>query len=135
MSQTPTNKNNKRPLQETGYDSDKTEIYETDDDEDDTNKENKRNFLIVDTSQFMNQLKTPEKTKSEFISDPPTVMLSDSGHELFHDENGQNHVTSDTYDPYSSYYELVGKDLKPFVSKIRILYVQMKELVKHDHNV
>jgi hypothetical protein len=78
---------------------------------------NKENYLIVDTSQFINQMKTPEKM-SEFISDPPTRMLSDSGDELFHDDYGIHPVTSLTIRPGATYYKRGNKGYNPIVPKI-----------------
>uniref|UniRef100_A0A6C0DG98 Uncharacterized protein n=1 Tax=viral metagenome TaxID=1070528 RepID=A0A6C0DG98_9ZZZZ len=106
MSQTPTNKNNKKKYA-LPEGSQPVRL-----------KNNKENFLIVDTSQFMNQLKTPEKTTSEIISDPPTRMLSDSGHELFHDMYGIHPVTSETYKPDIIYYKPGNEGYKPIVPKI-----------------
>jgi hypothetical protein len=105
MSQKPTNKNDKKKNALPSGSLPERQIN------------NKENYLIVNTSQFTNQLKTPEKT-SEFISDPPTRILSDSGHELFHDMYGIHPVTSETYRPGVIYYKPGNKGYNPIVPKL-----------------
>ena len=121
-----------QPLQDTGYDSDKTEIYETDHDEDDTNKENKRNFLIVDTSQFINQLETPKKT-SEFSDDvPDTELKTYDGKNMYYIINDKiEPVTSGNYNRDMTIYDKDRNIIPPkeHLPENRIYYNDIMEEV------
>lgn len=63
---------------------------------------------------------TPEKTKEEFISDPPpTRILSYNGDELFHDAFGKYPVTSITFKQGVVYYKkMVDENGKETYTKI-----------------
>jgi hypothetical protein len=68
---------------------------------------------------------TPKKPEEEFISNPPpTIMLSDSGDELFHDAFGIHPVTSITFKPNVIYYKKMvdengNESYDPIVPKIK----------------
>jgi len=101
-------------LKDTGYDSDystKTEIID-------------KPYGPEEKSDMLNMKipvdSTPEKTKEEFIYDPPpTRILSYNGDELFHDEIGIHPVTSITFKQGVIYYKkMVDENGKKTYTKI-----------------